>query len=225
MERTYPEIVKALPDRELIYSPAGSALANKYFAAMSAAANFAWCNRYVLGHQTRLAIKDVLGDTKTETVYDVAHNIAKVEEHKIDGEVKKVWMHRKGATRAFGPGRKEIPKVYRDVGQPILIPGSMGTASYVLVGTTKGMEETFGSTAHGAGRVMSRHQALRSFRGEQVVRALEAKGIIVKGTSLKGIAEEAAEAYKDIDEVVRVSHEANIGNIVVKLKPLGVIKG
>jgi tRNA-splicing ligase RtcB len=143
----------------------------------------------------------------------------------INGEKKKVWMHRKGATRAFGPGNPEIPEAYREVGQPIILPGSMGTSSYVLVGTNEGMEETFGSTAHGAGRVMSRHEAIRSFRGENIVRELEKKGIFVKGASWKGIAEEASAAYKDVDEVVRVSDEANIGKIVVRLKPIGVVKG
>jgi tRNA-splicing ligase RtcB len=226
MERTFPEIVKSLPDRELIYAPAGSPMADKYFKAMCAAANFAWCNRHVLGHQTRLAVSEVLGDkAKLETVYDVAHNICKVEEHMINGEKKKVWMHRKGATRAFGPGNPEIPEAYREIGQPIILPGSMGTSSYVLVGTNEGMEETFGSTAHGAGRVMSRHEAIRSFRGENIVRELEQKGIFVKGASWKGIAEEASAAYKDVDEVVRVSDEANIGKIVVRLKPIGVVKG
>ncbi|MBW2994767.1 RtcB family protein, partial [Candidatus Woesearchaeota archaeon] len=225
MEKTFPDIVKSLPDRELIYAPAGSEIAKKYFGAMCAAANFAWCNRHVLGHQTRLAVNDVIPDAKLDTVYDVAHNIAKVEEHKIDGEMKKVWMHRKGATRAFGPGHKEIPEAYRDVGQPIILPGSMGTSSYVLVGTNEGMEATFGSTAHGAGRVMSRHQAIRTFRGEAVVRDLEKKGIFVKGASWKGIAEEASGAYKDVDEVVKVSHDAKIGKLVVRLKPIGVVKG
>ena len=225
MEHAFPEIVKGLPDRELIYAPSGSEMFNKYSKAMCAAANFAWCNRHVLGHQTRLAVKDVLGGAKLETVYDVAHNIAKVEEHDIDGEIKKVLVHRKGATRAFGPGRKEIPSVYRDVGQPIILPGSMGTSSYVLVGTNEGMKVTFGSTAHGAGRVMSRHEAIRTFRGENVVKELEAKGIHVKGVSWKGIAEEASGAYKDVDEVVKVSHDAGIGKIVVRLKPIGCIKG
>jgi tRNA-splicing ligase RtcB len=225
MEKTFPEIVKKLPDRELIYAPAGSEMAKQYFGAMCAAANFAWCNRHVLGHQTRLAVKDVLGDVELETLYDVAHNIAKVEEHKIDGEMKKVWMHRKGATRAFGPGRPEIPDTYREVGQPIILPGSMGTSSYVLVGTNEGMEASFGSTAHGAGRVMSRHQAIKSFRGENVVKDLESKGIFVKGASWKGIAEEASGAYKDVDEVVKVSHDAGIGKLVVRVKPIGVVKG
>ncbi|MBW2996665.1 RtcB family protein [Candidatus Woesearchaeota archaeon] len=225
MERTFPDILAKLPDRELIYAPAGSEMAKKYFKAMAAAANFAWCNRHVLGHQTRLAVKEILGDVKLDTVYDVAHNIAKVEEHMIDGEMKKVWMHRKGATRAFGPGRKEVPEAYREVGQPIIIPGCMGGGSYVLVGTNEGMEATFGSTAHGAGRVMSRHAALKQFRGEKVVRELEERGIAVKGASWKGIAEEAPGAYKDPDEVVRVSDEAKIGKLVVRLMPIGVVKG
>ncbi len=225
MERAFPEIVQKLPDRELIYAPAGSELADRYFKAMSAAANFAWCNRHVLGHQLRLAVKEVLGDESLKTVYDVAHNIAKVEEHEINGENKKVFVHRKGATRAFGPGCNEIPEAYRETGQPIILPGSMGTASYVLVGTNKGMEETFGSTAHGAGRLMSRHEALKRFRGEKVVKDLASKGIQVKGASWKGIAEESSGAYKDVDEVVRVSNEADIGKMVVKLKPLGVVKG
>jgi len=225
MEHTFPEIVQTLPDRELIYAPAGSEVAEKYFKAMAAAANFAWCNRHVLGHQVRLAVKDIIGGADIETLYDVAHNIAKIENHKIDGEMKKVWMHRKGATRAFGPGRKEIPEAYRDVGQPIIIPGSMGTSSYVLVGTNEAMEQTFGSTAHGAGRVMSRHEAIKSFRGEDIVKDLEKKGIYVKGTSWKGIAEEASEAYKDINEVVRVSDEAKIGKLVARLLPLGCVKG
>jgi len=225
MEKTYPDVVARLPDRELIYAPSGSEMAKRYFSAMCAAANFAWCNRHVLGHQTRLAVNAVFKDAKIETVYDVAHNIAKVEEHMIDGKSIKVFLHRKGATRAFGPGRKEIPKAYRDVGQPIIIPGSMGTASYLLVGTNESMELTFGSTAHGAGRVMSRHEAIRSFRGEDIVHDLEKKGIHVKGASWEGIAEEASGAYKDIDEVVEVSHKAGIGKKVVRLLPLGVIKG
>ncbi|MBD3310325.1 RNA-splicing ligase RtcB [Candidatus Woesearchaeota archaeon] len=226
MEKEFPEIVQKLPDRELIYAPAGSSMAERYFKAMSAAANFAWCNRHVLGHQTRLAVKDIIGDdARLDTLYDVAHNIAKVEEHEIEGEKKKVWMHRKGATRAFGPGRPEIPEAYRKTGQPIILPGSMGTASYILVGTAKGMEDTFGSTAHGAGRAMSRHQAKKEFWGEDVKKDLEKHNIFVKAASMSGIAEEASGAYKDVDEVVKVSHDADIGKIVVRLKPIGVIKG
>lgn len=226
MEKAYPEIVSKLPDRELIYAPAGSEMAKKYFKAMCAAANFAWCNRHVLGHQARNAFKEVFGDSfEANTIYDVAHNIAKVEEHEINGKMVKVYMHRKGATRAFGPGRIEIPKRYRDYGQPIIIPGSMGTASYLLAGTEEAMKISFGSTAHGAGRVMSRHEALRQFRGEKIVHELESRNIFVKGASWKGIAEEAAPAYKDIDEVVKVSHDAGIGKLVVRVKPIGCIKG
>ncbi|MFC1728338.1 RtcB family protein [Nanoarchaeota archaeon] len=225
MEKEYPDLVAGLPDRELIYAPAGSNICKRYYGAMAAAANFAWCNRHVIAHQVRLAYKEVFGKDEIKTVYDVAHNIAKIEEHEFEGKKIKVYMHRKGATRAFGPGRKEVPEAYREVGQPIIIPGSMGTASYVLVGTEKGMQETFGSTAHGAGRTMSRHAAIDQFRGEKVKQDLLSKGIHLKQTSWKGVAEEAPLAYKDIDEVVNVSHKAGIGNLVVRLKPLGVIKG
>ncbi len=225
MERTYPDLLKSLPDRQLIYSPAGSELCDKYLKGMSAAANFAWCNRHIIGHQTREAFKQVFPEVKMKTVYDVAHNICKVEEHEIDGSVKKVFLHRKGATRAFPPGHPELSPVYQKTGQPILLPGSMGTASYVLVGTEEGMKATFGSTAHGAGRVMSRHAALQKFRGEQVKRDLESQGIALKGASWKGVAEEAPGVYKDIEEVAKVSHETGIGKKVVRLKPLGVIKG
>jgi len=225
MEKTFPEISQKLPDRELIYAPANHPLCKKYLSAMAAAANFAWCNRHVLGEQVRKAVLEMFPKANVHTVYDVAHNIAKVETHNIDGKDVKVYVHRKGATRAFGPGRVEIPEIYRSVGQPIILPGSMGTASYILVGTNEGMDLTFGSTAHGAGRVMSRHEAIRQFRGEDIVKDLEKQGITVKGVSWKGIAEEASSAYKDVDEVVKVSDEANIGRKVVRLKPLGVVKG
>ncbi len=160
-----------------------------------------------------------------KTVYDVAHNICKVEEHDINGEKKKVYLHRKGATRAFPPGHPELSEKYQKTGQPILLPGSMGTASYVLVGTEVGMKTTFGSTAHGAGRVMSRHAALQKYRGEQVKKDLEAQNISLKSASWKGVAEEAPGVYKDVDEVVKVSHEVGIGKKVVRVKPMGVIKG
>ena len=227
MEEMNPEIADKLPDRDLIYAPAGSPIANKYFKAMAAAANFAWCNRQVIAHWVRDALKESLGlDPKeVKQVYDVAHNIAKIEEHEIDGVKKKVYLHRKGATRAFPPGHPEIPEQYRKFGQPILIPGSMGTASYILVGTEKGMKVSFGSTAHGAGRVMSRHEAMRKYRGEDVKKDLAQHNIYVKAASWKGISEEAPGVYKDIDEVVKVSHDAGIGNLVVRVKPLGVIKG
>ncbi|MFC1801746.1 RtcB family protein [Nanoarchaeota archaeon] len=225
MERTFPDIIKKIPDKELIYAPADHPLAEKYLKAMSAAANFAWCNRHVIAHQVRLAFKKIFPESELKTVYDVAHNICKVEEHNINNKPTKVYMHRKGATRAFGPSRKELPKAYQGVGQPIILPGSMGTGSYLLVGTDQGMEETFGSTAHGAGRVMSRHEALRKFRGEDVKKELEQQKILVKAASWKGIAEEAPGVYKDVDEVVEISHKANIGRKVVRVRPIGVIKG
>jgi len=164
-------------------------------------------------------------DLEMDLVYDVAHNIAKIEDHKIEGKTKEVCVHRKGATRSFGPGRKELPEVYQKTGQPVIIPGSMGTASYILVGTKTAEDISFGSTAHGAGRVMSRFAALKQFKGEKLRDDLRRKGIYVKSETWNGLAEEAPEVYKDIDEVVRVSHELGIGNLVAKMRPLGVIKG
>ncbi len=216
---------KNLPDRELVNAPINSELGKRYFGAMAAAVNFAFANKQLITHWTREAMKKIFPDFNAEVVYEVCHNIAKFEKHEIDGVEKEVLVLRKGATRSFGPGRKEIPEAYRNVGQPVLIPGSMGTASYVLVGTKKAEEISFGSTAHGAGRVMSRHQAIRQKRGEQVKKELAEKGIEVKSGSWKGLSEEAPEAYKDIDEVVRVSHELGIGRLVAKVKPLVVIKG
>ncbi len=227
MEKEFPNEIKKLPDRELVYAPAGTQLCDDYLKAMKAAANFAWCNRYIIADLVRNCFVKIF-DVKKEsikTVYDVAHNIAKVEEHEFNGKMKKVYMHRKGATRAFGPGRKEIPSRYREVGQPVIIPGSMGTGSYVLVGTTEGMKESLGSTAHGAGRLMSRTQATKEFNGHALISQLAKKGIIVKGHSMIGLAEEAPGAYKDIDEVARVSDELGIAKRVVKLKPLAVVKG
>jgi tRNA-splicing ligase RtcB len=229
MEKTFPDIIKKLPDRELIYAPAGSEVADKYLKAMSAAANFAWTNRQMIMHWSRQAFEEVFKQDweslGMELVYDVAHNLAKVEEHKIDGKLRKVYVHRKGATRAFGPGRPEIPADYRDVGQPVLIPGSMGTASYILVGSKTSMEKTFGSTAHGAGRTMSRHAALKQYRADTIQKQLGERGIIIKAASKRGVAEEAPGAYKDIDEVARVSHEAGIGHLVARVRPIGVVKG
>jgi len=216
-----------LPDRELINAPIRSELGQKYFSAMTAAANFGFCNRQLIMHWVRQAFNKVFGKKiQLNMVYDVAHNMAKFEEHIVDGKNVKLCIHRKGATRSFGPGRKELPKVYQKTGQPVIIPGSMGTASYILVGTKKAEEVSFASTAHGAGRVMSRHSALKKFRGEKVKNELaEKKGIEVKSGSWKSLAEEAPEVYKDIDEVVRVSHDVGIGNLVARLKPLGVMKG
>jgi tRNA-splicing ligase RtcB len=213
-----------LPDRELVNAPVLSDLGQKYYAAMSAAANFAFANKQMITHWVRETFNKIL-PCKIDVVYDICHNIAKIERHEIDGEAKEVCVHRKGATRSFGAGRQEIPEVYRDIGQPIIIPGSMGTASYLLVGTKKAEQISFGSTAHGAGRVSSRSAALRQFRGEQIKSDLAKQNIEVKAASWKAIAEEAPQVYKDIDEVVRVSHEAGIGNLVAKLKPLAVMKG
>jgi tRNA-splicing ligase RtcB len=225
IEEEFHSIVSKLPEKDLAYAPTGSKLAKDYLGAMSAAANFGWCNRQLITHFTRKAFKRVLGDIKLNLVYDVAHNIAKVEEYEVNGDRKKVYVHRKGATRAFGPGHKEVPKDYRDVGQPILIPGSMGTASWVLVGTDKAMNETFSSTPHGAGRMMSRHEAKRRFKYEKLVKEMGEDKIFVKSASMKGVTEEAPGAYKDVDEVVEVAHDVGIGMKVARLKPLGVIKG
>ena len=215
-----------LPDRELINAPIQSELGQQYIKAMAASMNFAFVNRQMIAHWVRDVFKKVIGSSDgMEQVYDVCHNIAKIEKHKIDGSQKVVCVHRKGATRSFGPGREEIPEIYRSVGQPVIIPGSMGTSSYLLVGTKTAEEISFGSTAHGAGRVCSRHGALQHIRGEDVKRELEAKGIDVKAVSWKTLAEEAPEVYKDIDEVVHVSHALGIGNLVVRLVPLGVMKG
>ena len=225
MEEAFPEIVKTLPEKDLIYAPAKSQIAQDYFKAMCAAANFAWCNRHIIGHQTRKAFKEIFGDVEIHTIYDVAHNIAKEEIHNINGEDKKVWVHRKGATRAFGPGMPEIPKKYQETGQPIFIPGSMGTSSWVLAGTQHAYDESFGSTAHGAGRVMSRKQANQTWRGEELKKELEQQNIFVKAASWRGITEESPGAYKDVDEVIEVSDKAGIGNKVAQLKPMGVVKG
>jgi tRNA-splicing ligase RtcB len=228
MERTYPDLIKKLPDRELVYAPAGSQLAKDYFAGMSCAANFAWCNRQMIVHWVRQSFQKVFNKPPEELglqiVYDVAHNMAKIEEHEIDGKKVKVYLHRKGGTRAFPPNHPEIPQDYQKVGQPVLLPGSMGTASYVLVGAETG-KDTFFSTAHGAGRTMSRHAAIKKWRGEQVTKQLGERGIYVKTASWKGAAEEAPGAYKDIDEVARVSDKAGIGKLVARLTPLGVVKG
>jgi len=216
---------KDLPDRELINAPINSEIGEKYYKAMCASVNYAFANRQMILHWVRESFERVFGPIKMEQIYDVCHNLAKFETHIIDGEKKKVCVHRKGATRSFGPGREEIPEVYRNIGQPVIIPGSMGTASYLLVGTKKAEEISFGSTAHGAGRVASRSQALRELRGEDVARHLMEKNIEIKGASWKGIAEEAPEMYKDIDEVVRVSKESGLGLPVARLVPLGVMKG
>jgi len=215
-----------LPDRELIHAPLRSALGQQYYKAMCAAVNYAFANRQMIAHWVRDVFKKVLGSSPgMRQVYDVCHNVAKVEEHAVGGASRRLCVHRKGATRSFGPGRPEIPAAYRPFGQPVIIPGSMGTASYVLVGTAEAEELSFSSTAHGAGRLMSRNEALRRFRGEQVRDDLARRGIELKSTSWRGVAEEASGAYKDVEDVVRVSHEVGLGRLVARLVPMGVMKG
>ena len=218
-----------LPDRQLACSPVKSPQGQAYLAAMRCAANYAWANRQCIAHWVREAFCRVLGISEEEAgleqVYDVAHNIAKIEEHEVDGRRETLCVHRKGATRAFPAGHPDVPKRYAGIGQPVLIPGDMGRVSYVLVGTEQAMKETFGSTCHGAGRVKSRAAAMRALRGRDVLESLEAKGITVRAESIKGLAEEASEAYKDVVSVVGVTHSAGISKIVAKTRPLGVIKG
>lgn len=215
-----------LPDRELAACPISSPEGQRYLSAMACGANYAWANRQMIANLIRKAWNSILGKEGLSLVqlYDVAHNIAKIEEHEINGSKMKLCLHRKGATRAFPPEHPETPKKYRKVGQPVLIPGSMGTASYILVGTKEG-EQSFWSTCHGAGRTMSRRQATRTISGQEVVKKLGQRGIIIKCWSPRGIAEEAPQAYKNINNVVEVVHQAGLSKKVAKLVPLAVIKG
>ncbi|MBI5228467.1 RtcB family protein [Candidatus Micrarchaeota archaeon] len=217
-----------LADKELCCAPLNSREAENYFGAMYSAMNYAFCNRQVMTHWTRETFQKVFGRNWDQLglglVYDVCHNIAKIEEHEVDGKRMKVCVHRKGATRAFWAGRQEIPDDYRLVGQPVIIAGSMGTASYLLCGLQTA-SETFGSTCHGAGRVMSRHEAIRTYRGKEVQEQLAQRGIIAKATEYEVLAEEASGAYKDVDAVVRSAEKGGISKIVARLVPLGVIKG
>ena len=214
-----------LPDRELACAPLGSEEAEKYYSAMACAVNYAFTNRHIIGHWVRESFAHIFGKSWEElgmrTVYDVCHNIAKFEEH--DGQ--KLCVHRKGATRAFGPERKEIPGVYRKVGQPVLIAGTMGTSSYILAGTEQGMKETWGSSCHGAGRVMSRTEALRRYWGGKIKEELEKKGETVRAADIKVLAEEAPGAYKNVDQVIETMHGAGLTKKVAKVIPLGVVKG
>jgi len=218
-----------LADRELACVPNSSEEGESYRKAMFAALNYAWSNRQMITHWTRKAFERVFkqseADLDMKLIYDVAHNIAKVEKHKIDGKLKSVVVHRKGATRAFPAGRDEIPQKYRDMGQPVFIPGSMGTGSWILLGKPNSMELSFGSTAHGAGRMMSRSAARRNFTDVQVQKSLGDKGIFIKALTREGVVEETPEAYKDVDAVANVSHELGIATKVAKLVPIGVIKG
>lgn len=218
-----------LPDRQLACAPVDSPEGRKYIAAMRAAANFAWCNRQLLMHQAREVFASVFGqaweDLEMRLVYDVCHNIAKLEEHTVNGKKKKVWVHRKGATRAFPPGHPEVPLAYRAIGQPVLIPGDMGRASWVLVGQPGSMERSFGTTCHGAGRAMSRTAAVKEAGGRRIDKELEARGVIARAQSRKGLAEEQPKAYKNVDDVVDVVHQANLSKKVARMRPIGVIKG
>ena len=215
-----------LPDRELVYAPFNSPEGQNYFGAMAAASNYAWANRHMISHWVREVWHKVIGDaTQLQLVYDVSHNIGKVEKHIINNVEKNLIMHRKGATRSFGPGRLELPDCYRSVGQPVLIPGTMGTASYVMAGTDAGMGIAFGSCCHGAGRKMSRSQAKKMVKGSQLRQQLESRGILVRSSSDLGLAEEAPNAYKNVDDVVDVVHGAGLARKVARLKPIAVIKG
>ena len=218
-----------LPDRELACVPNNSEEGESYRKAMFAALNFAWSNRQMITHWTRKSFERVFNQTESDLdmklVYDVAHNIAKVEKHKVGGEERKLVVHRKGATRAFPSNRDEIPSKYRDLGQPVLVPGSMGTSSWILLGKPNSMDLSFGSTAHGAGRTMSRSQARRNYTEDYVKKSLNDKGIFIKALTRDGVVEETPEAYKDVDAVVNVSHNLGIATKVAKLVPIGVIKG
>jgi len=218
-----------IPDRQLCCAPINSPEGKDYFAAMAAAANFAWANRQMLMHWTRESFAQAMGASPGKLgitlIYDVAHNIAKMEKHKVNGKEKLLCVHRKGATRAFPAGHPDVPADYQEVGQPVLIPGDMGRYSYILVGTEKAMEETWGSVCHGAGRLMSRAAASRQVSVSQLMADLEKKGIIVMAASRKGLVEEAPEAYKDVREVVDVVHNAGLARKVARMKPLGVVKG
>ncbi len=229
MERAVKRYDISLPDRQLACAPIDSPEGQQYLAAMRCAANYAWCNRQHIAHWVREAFVEVFGGNQDRLglhqVYDVAHNIAKIETHTVDGKQVQLCVHRKGATRAFPPGHKDVSAVYRSVGQPALIPGDMGRYSYIAVGTTRAMQETFGSTCHGAGRVLSRGAARKSMRGYDVATALEAKSIFVRTGDIAALAEEASDAYKDVADVMNVVQGAGICRKVARTEPLGVIKG
>ena len=229
MRRTLTKYHIQVPDIQLACAPVSSPEGKRYLAAMRAAANYAWANRQCLMYLARAVFEKVFGrswqDLGMDLIYDVAHNIAKFERHKVNGIEKLLCIHRKGATRAFPPGHPELPEVYRDFGQPVVIPGDMGRNSYLLLGTQQAFEETFGTTCHGAGRLMSRSQAVRSSRGRSIEAELEEQGVIVMGRGRNGIAEEQPAAYKDVNDVVNVVHQAGIAKRVARMRPIGVIKG
>jgi tRNA-splicing ligase RtcB len=218
-----------LPDRQLACAPAESSEGRRYIGAMRAAANFGFCNRQLLTQQAREVFAAVFGqswqDLGMDLIYDVAHNIAKLEEHTVDGKMKHLWVHRKGATRAFPAGHPELPQAYKKTGQPVIIPGDMGRASWVLVGQPGSMERTFGTTCHGAGRAMSRTAAVAMAGGRKIEKELEARGVIAMAQSRRGLAEEAPQAYKNVDDVVAVVDGAGLSKKVARMRPIGVIKG
>jgi tRNA-splicing ligase RtcB len=218
-----------IPDRQLACAPVNSPEGQKYIATMRAAANFAWCNRQLLMWQAREVFAEVFGQPwqsmQMNLIYDVCHNIAKFEEHTINGGKKRVWVHRKGATRAFPPLHPETPALHRKIGQPVIIPGDMGTASWVLVGQQGSMDRSFGTTCHGAGRAMSRTAAIKHAAGRRIDRELAARGVIARAQSHKGLAEEQPSAYKNVDDVVEVVHQAGLSRKVARMRPIGVIKG
>jgi tRNA-splicing ligase RtcB len=215
----------ALPDRELACAPIRSPLGERYLGAMRAGINCALANRQIITHLTRQAVAEVLPKADLRLLYDVSHNTCKVEEHNVDGAPRRLFVHRKGATRAYGPGHPELPPAFRATGQPVLIGGTMGTESYVLVGTTESEQRSFSSACHGAGRAMSRHQATRQWRGRELVDQLAERGILIRSPSLRGIAEEAPGAYKDVSAVVDASHQAGLARKVARLEPMIVVKG
>ncbi len=220
-----PQYGIVLADRELACAPITSPLGQSYLGAMRAAINCALANRQVITHLVRQAFASLLPGSHLPLLYDVSHNTCKVEEHEIDGTRKRLFVHRKGATRAFGPGHPDIPQALRDVGQPVLIGGTMGTASYILVGTREGMSHAFGSACHGAGRSMSRHEALRHWKGREVIEHLASRGIVVRSRSMRGIAEEAPGAYKDVSAVADAADQAQLAHTVARLEPIVCIKG
>ncbi|MES9965400.1 MAG: RtcB family protein, partial [Candidatus Sedimenticola sp. 20ELBAFRAG] len=214
-----------LPDRELACAPLASQLGKNYLGAMRSAINCALANRQIIMELTRRAFERVFPQAQLDLLYDVSHNTCKLEEHSIDGKQRKLYIHRKGATRAFGPGHPDIPETYRDVGQPVLIGGSMGTSSYILTGTTEAESRSFSSSCHGAGRAMSRRAASKQWHGEAVINDLKNRGILIRSPSMRGVAEEAPGAYKDVTAVVDAAHQAGLSSKVARLAPLICIKG
>jgi len=229
MQKAVQKYGLQLPDRQLACAPIESQEAQRYLGAMRAAANYAWCNRQCIAHWTREAFERILGKSPQQLgmrqIYDVAHNIAKLEEHEVDGTKRLLCIHRKGATRAFPAGHPEVPKDYRSVGQPVLVPGDMGRSSFLLVGTEQAMKESWGSTCHGAGRLLSRSAAVRSAKGRNIAKELSDQGIYVEAASREVLAEEMPEAYKDVDMVVETCEAAGLSRRVARLRPIGVMKG